>query len=415
MSPAPIIRGPRPVMRPVKPKPANPENQDAKKKEEPVKPAEQPKVTATPVPESQPVVTPAAETKTAETTTAQTNTVQTNTVQTNNVVPPKQESKAPAAKKEDPKKPAPKPQRPPKPKSESKTDGAKVFLLITNLLCLGVIGYLLYDKFESQKLVEIEKETASATYKTDLNNKLAEITRLQDSLKVVIAEKQALGLELADEKAKLQELDVLKAQLQNKQVSINALNKKLASFKKDYIMATSAMEALTASKTVVLQEKESLQAMLQAKDDSLKVIMGKVQELSEKVEIASSMKVQSVSVTPYNTAGRELKEAPSYKAMLIGKIRVAVNLEKNELAEGRKEIYMRIIEPGGAVLYEGDKSFMFNGKKTAFTDKQTIDAATQHNVQFHYVKGSRYRPGKYTVEVYGDGKRLAAEYIDLTK
>lgn len=410
---SPIIRGPKPVMRPVRPvqkkpvaKPEDVKKEDVKsevKSTPEVQPAvenkptlenkiEEPKVVA-PVPtvESKPV----AETKPV--------------VESKPLAETKVEQKTPASKQA-----ATKPQKPQKVKSESKGGGGlTVLLTITTLLFMGSTGYLLFDKFQTAEVVAQEKETTAATYKADVSSKLAEINRLEDSLKVVIRQKESLGLELTEERAKLAELEDLKVQIQKKNYSINALNKKLASIKENYAMAASTVEAMNASNSVVIKEREMLREQLKAKDDSLQFIINKALELQEKVEIASALRMQSINVAVFNTAGKELSKSDSYKAMVVGKMKINVVFEKNEIAEGKKDIYIRVLEPGGAVLREGDKNFMVNGKKTPYTEKVTIDAASQHTASVLYVKGSRYRPGAYTVEVYSEGKKAGSEVVNM--
>lgn len=395
---SPIIRGPRPVMRPVKPvqKPSEQENKQEVKPEE-VKV----ETKVEPVSETKPTVENKVTVET-KTVTPETKTVTPETKKVEQKTPPTKQAPV-------------KPVKQPKPQGESKGDPLKVLLVISNLIFIGIAGYLLYDKFSSADVIAMEKETTTAAYKTEMNLKITEINRLEDSLRLVIKEKESLGLELTEERAKLAELEDLKVQIQNKNYSIASLNKKLAGIKEHYAMATSAMEAMTASNKVQLQEEESLRQMLQAKDDSLKLVVTKAEELEKKVAIASSLKMESMQITAFSTSGKELNHSTSYKAMIVGKVKIHVNFAKNDIAQGQKEIYLRVLEPGGAVLREGDKNFMVDGKKTAYTDKQSIDASSQHAASFFYVKGSKYRPGSYTVEVYCDGKKAGSGVLTLNQ
>ncbi len=72
-----------------------------------------------------------------------------------------------------------------------------------------------------------------------------------------------------------------------------------------------------------------------------------------------------------------------------------------------KDIYMRLIEPDGAALYDlatGGGTFMIDGKETFYTAKQEIlfDNSRQA-VTFVYDKGNPYKEGKHTIELYADG------------
>lgn len=416
MSPEPRMNGPRPIMRPVKKKPADPndtKNQAASsdvKKETKIesKKTDEIKFDSAPVVQSESTPLEKVETK-----------------QEPKVETPKVEAKpeAKAIVKSEPKETKPevksKPERAPKeskPKSNGGgTDFVKVASLITNVLLLGALAFFVYSKADQAKVAEAELQNTTETFKADINGKLAEITRLQDSLKIVIAEKQKLGLELSEERAKLAELDDLKSQIQNKQLSINQLNKKLSHFKKDYIMASASLQSLSAENKHLQYEKETLYKQLQEKDDSIKALVTEKVELSEKVSVAAALKAESIHITALGHGGKELKQAATYKAMIVQQVKMSISLAQNDLAQGKKEIYMRFIEPGGATLFEGDKTFLVNGKKTFYTDKQTLDLESSHSTGFLYMKGSRYKPGKYTIEFYCDGKKIGVSALTLSK
>jgi len=411
MSPEPRMNGPKPIMRPVKKKPVDPDekkNQAASsdvKKETKIesKKTDEIKFDSAPVVQSEPTPLERVEAKPEPRLEAK--------PEVKAVVKPEPKETKPEVKS--------KPERAPKesrPKSNGGgTDFVKVASLITNVLLLGALAFFLYSKVDQAKVAEAELQNTTDTFKADINSKIAEITRLQDSLKIVIAQKEKLGLELTEERSKLAELDGLKSQLQNKQLSINQLNRKLSGFKKDYIMASASLQSLSAENKNLQYEKETLYKQLQEKDDSIKALVNEKVELSEKVSVASSLKVESIHITAIGHGGKELKQAAAYKAMVVQQVKMSVSLAQNDLAQGKKEIYMRFIEPGGATLFEGDKTFLVNGKKTFYTDKQSMDLDASHSTGFLYMKGSRYKPGKYTIEFYCDGKKIGVGALTLSK
>jgi hypothetical protein len=77
---------------------------------------------------------------------------------------------------------------------------------------------------------------------------------------------------------------------------------------------------------------------------------------------------------------------------------------------------MRLLEPSGSTLFEGERIFMVNGRKTFYTDKQTIDFDnSQQTYSFTYSERSRYKPGKYAVELYTDGQKIGDGTLTLLK
>jgi len=309
-------------------------------------------------------------------------------------------------------KPAPKA---PKPKSERKGDPAKVFLVILVLLLAGGVAYLLYDKFNQQKVVAEDAQKSKEAHKTDIDLKVAEINRLEDSIKVVIAEKEALGQELAEERAKLAELEDLKSKLQHHEVSINSLNRRLSKYKKEYEVVTASVESLSEENKQLAAEKETLHAKLKQKDDSIQALHKEKQALTDKIVSASGIKVENIDVKVINTVGKELPKAENYKAMLVLKVRMYLNIAENKLLNGKKDIYLRFIDPSGTAAITGEKIFIADGKKTFYTDKQTIDFDQSKSISFTYNKGSRFRPGKYMIEFYADGKKIGDSHLTLIK
>lgn len=305
--------------------------------------------------------------------------------------------------------------RQPQPKKEKKgVDAVKVILVLLVLMLGGVVGFLAYDKLSTEKvltakLTDAQEQTAGL--KTDIELKVEEISMLQDSLRLIIAEKEELGVALSNERARIAELEGMKSQLRAKQLSINSLNGKLKTYRKDYETAQASMGALVAENQRLVSEKVKLEQMVQEKIDSLEKLAKVQVKMAEKVSHASTLSAENINVLVYNTGGKEMKNP---RAMMAGKIRASMNLGDNKYAEhGPKDIYLRVIEPSGNTLYSGNKSFTAEGRKVIYTEKQTIDFDnSRQRIAFYYNKGSRYIPGKYTIEIWSDAKRIGtSEFV----
>jgi hypothetical protein len=316
---------------------------------------------------------------------------------------------------------APRPPKPSTPREPGNTDVAKIIMGVVIVLLLGAVGYLTYDKIAKEGLVAQTKADAEKTVelaKTDIEAKVAEINKLQDSIRIVIAEKEKIGAELSEERAKLADLENLKSQIQHKQVSINSLNKKLSKYKQEYETVKASIESLTAENQKLTEEKASLEQIIKTKDDSLKTLATAQVALSEKVNHAAAFKAQNITIVPQSTGGKDLKTAPTYKAASVGKVKMSVTLADNPMAaHAQKEVYMRFVEPAGATMYEGDsRVFTVNGKRTMYTDKQVIEFDnSQQTVNFLFQRAARYKPGKYIIEFYMDSKKIGSSTLTLTK
>ncbi len=413
----PVIKGPRPVT--VKTRPAaaaapqpkaEPAPKASQETQQPVRPVTEPVVSVSSLGNTASAQSQGKIDATVTTVASATSSVEVPeapAVQKTPTAPRKQET---APKKAEPKAKKEKEQN-------KKGDPIKIILVLLVLMLGGVVGFLIYDKMKTEEALTVRAEGAeqkSAGLQSDINLKVEEISKLQDSLRSVIAEKQALGIALAGERTKIAELEQLKGQLQSKQLSINSLNKKLSTYRKDYETAQASMGALVAENQRLISEKVRLEKIVQEKADSLEKLASVQVAMAEKVSQASTLKAENLHVIVYNTGNKEMKNP---RAMMAGKIKVSLNLGDNKYADqGPKEIYLRVIEPSGNTLYNGSKSFEADGQKIFYTEKQTVNFNnTKQRVSFMYSKGSRYTPGRYTVEVWSDAKKIGSSEFVLQK
>lgn len=409
----PVIKGPAPkttvVRRPASAKPAAP------KAQKPVSKPEESKPTMPPV--NQEVVTEDAPVQAAqpkeEPVLKKTSPEPVSQIPIEKTVPEKKESTKSQRSS--------KPEKKIKPPKEKKGDSMKVIMGIFLLLLSGATAFLVYERINGAKELAATKEEAqtnAASYKNELERKIAEINHLEDSIQVVISEKERLGEELSQERAKIEELEALKGQLKSKQVSINSLNRKLKNFKKQAQTAKASLGNLVAENQRLASEKAQIEMAMKAKEDSLSTVAESHAKMAAKLAKAAALKADNIEIAVYNSGGKLLKHAKSYRSMFVGNIKATLVLAKNEFADpGKKVIYMRMMEPSGAPLFSGNKSFKLNGRKTFYTEKQTIDFNnTNQRISFFYTKGSRYIPGKYTLEFFDeDGNKVGDTQLTVSR
>jgi cell division protein ZapB len=136
------------------------------------------------------------------------------------------------------------------------------------------------------------------------------------------------------------------------------------------------------------------------------------EQLTEKVQIASRLEAENISVAALNDNGKARED--EFRARQISKLQVKFNIAKNDVAPvSGKEILMRIIDDNGNVLFDvarGSGTFELDGKETFYTEKQEIlFDNTQQQVNFLYEKGSEYLPGRYVMELYTDGYLMGSK------
>jgi hypothetical protein len=146
--------------------------------------------------------------------------------------------------------------------------------------------------------------------------------------------------------------------------------------------------------------------------DTVSTLKTTNKDLVEKVNLAARLAAENIQVTIINKRGKEKEDKDEeYRAKRVDKIRVSFNLANNDVAEKEnKEIYMRLIEPDGAALYNlatGSGTFDFDGNETFFTAKRdVIFDNTRQNVSFVFSKGAEYKKGQHTIELYSGGHKI---------
>jgi hypothetical protein len=111
---------------------------------------------------------------------------------------------------------------------------------------------------------------------------------------------------------------------------------------------------------------------------------------------------------------------PTKKVKRVEKIRVCFTIGENAIASaGAKEIFLRIADPNGTILSQGegdDYSFDSEGKKLQFTAKEQItynNKAT--DLCLYWTKTKDFVPGTYTVDIFAEGKAIGTSTFILEK
>ncbi len=141
-------------------------------------------------------------------------------------------------------------------------------------------------------------------------------------------------------------------------------------------------------------------------------------KLQQKVDAAAVLQAENVNINAVDPRGRT-KSGGQYRGDKIDKLDISFNLSKNEVAKiGNKDVYLRILEPAGTILYNQDGSSgdfnLASGDNAKYSARQQIlfDNSRQL-VRFQFNRSGEYDPGRYTVELYADGHRIGTGSFDV--
>lgn len=288
---------------------------------------------------------------------------------------------------------------------------ALAVLLLLNL----VLVYFIYHE-KQENLAKDEIITAKTEEVLFIKTKLDSISA---ELDVKIAEIQKLGGSVDSLLALKAQLEKDKQELKNStNYSAANYNKKIKSYEsvlseKDAEIANLRQQlGIATSKNEELNEKVTgLESERQLLADSVTNYSVQNRELSEKVNLASALRAEALTVNAVSSKGKE-RQGGKYKAKRIDKLRVNFKLAENAVAkQDEKQIFLRILDPDGAVLSDmatGSGSFVHNGKELIYSSSQTVTFDnSKQSVDILYGRGGiPLKDGKYAIELYSEGFKI---------
>ncbi|MBF9220111.1 hypothetical protein [Hymenobacter ruricola] len=308
---------------------------------------------------------------------------------------------------------------------EPRSNNSRVLLWAALVLVLlGINGVLFYlNQQKGQKNEELTTEVQAKDSK--LQEQIKQYEALKSDFERQSQELQALGLsndslvaKIASVNADLLKLrsfragsfsiaqqNLFKQRAQNLEGQLRKKDSDIAQLKKDN-------EALY-TETTTLKEKQNRLT------DTISTVVRSNRELSEKVGVASRLQSENIKVAIITSKNKEKEDdKEEFKAKKVEKVKVTFNLARNDVSpKETKAIYMRILEPDGAALYNlstGGGTFTVDGQEAFYTQKQDVvyDNSKQ-KLEFVYAKGADYKKGQHTVELYESGQLMGKTTFTL--
>ncbi|GAB3312507.1 hypothetical protein GCM10027511_23710 [Hymenobacter humi] len=308
---------------------------------------------------------------------------------------------------------------------EPRSNNSRVLLWVALVLVLlGINGVLFYlNQQKGQKNEELTTEVKAKdsklqeqikqyeTLKADFERQSQELQALglsNDSLEAKIAGVNADLLKLRSFKAgsfSIAQQNLFKTRAANLESQLRKKDDDIAALKKDN-------ETLYTETTTLKERQNKL-------TDTISTIARTNQDLSEKVNVASRLQSENIQVAIITNKNKEKDDdKDEFKAKRVEKIKVSFNLARNDVSpKETKAIYMRILEPDGAALYNlstGGGTFTVDGQESFYTQKQdVVFDNTKQKLDFVYAKGADYKKGQHTVELYESGQLMGKTTFTL--
>jgi regulator of replication initiation timing len=304
---------------------------------------------------------------------------------------------------------------------------------VIGVILLGIIGYFAYQNSKTNQQLETTmseldettklKAELEAQYNQALTDLEAQKTTNQE-LNAVIDQQKA---DLEQQKNKIAGLLKNKGSLDKARVEIDNLKSQVSQYMAQLDKLKAENEALAGENATLASEKEQLAANLQSKSveneelsSSKAQLVSEKQALSDKVNVASAIKMKSVSAVGQKVKGSgKVKDEDSAKS--VEQIKVCFTTVENEVVKaGSEKFYVRIINPLGETLAIEDMgSGMLTNKKTGeevrYTKMEELDYSNneaQSCVVWAPTNAS-FAKGEYQIEVYNKGFQVGTTKLKL--
>jgi hypothetical protein len=295
--------------------------------------------------------------------------------------------------------------------SQKKGQGKNIIIIVLVLLVI-ISGIKLYTDYVD-RTKKTEEILILSTENNDLNKRLDSVTYQLD---LRIQEIEKLGGDIkALEEVKNQLVAERNSSRQRSSSEIAALNAKINSY-----------NGLIAEKDQEILELRAMNQQLFSENQDLKTTQAEIEEevaqlniqrenLQAKVNVASMLKAENISISAVNSKGKERVETTKdFKNRQIERIKVSFNLADNKVAEkGPRNIYVQVLAPNSQPIFDvakGSGTFMMNGNEQFYTVKQDVIFDNSGNeLVFYYEKGSDYVSGPHEVRIFVDNYQVGSK------
>jgi peptidoglycan hydrolase CwlO-like protein len=239
-----------------------------------------------------------------------------------------------------------------------------------------------------------------ATLNTNLQGKLtdknSEIAKVKSEIRSILNKKNASASELARAKNLIADL-----------------NGKISGMEADIARLTDDNKTLSAEKVVLTQDKEKLS------QDLVVTNTAKI-ELEKKVDVASTLNANNISVTPINVKANG-KETISTNAKRVDKFLISFDVNNRIAEPGTTDLFVLITGPDGKTLVSSGSTITKfatreDGEKE-FTAKVPValQTAEKKNVEFAFVPDNNFKQGNYKIQIYQNGFLIGEGTKELRK
>ncbi len=296
----------------------------------------------------------------------------------------------------------------------SKGDKRTTFFIVA-LVVLAVVNIILVYLMMQSKQESIEKDIFIEKQKAELEDKSSKLDSVSRELDIRIAEAKKMN---RDYQALLEIQEQLKKDIASARSSSNIdvdrlveqYDAKIKDYEKLLAQKEGEIKTLQGEKKELFQKVTKTEAEKKRLADSMSNIQKQKQDLEATLAKAAILRAESIRLEGLDEKGKSDDDG-NFKAKRLSKLKINVKIMENSAAKaGNRNIYVRIIEPSGAVMVgaDGGRFADANGKEMNYTTLHTFNFNNDSNRSTEVVfrKGNQFQKGTHLVELYCEGQLL---------
>lgn len=292
-------------------------------------------------------------------------------------------------------------------------------VIVLALLLAGAVAALFFGHRSMTQKVE---EMAVANEQLQLTNEQLQLSHEYEALNMEYAQYEnqsqllvndSLVAKYAAAKSKVEKLiQELNSEKKKSSQRIKQLQDEIGTLKSILRHYVAQIDSLGKENAGLRAENQEMREQNRQLSNRVASETKRVEVLSERMTLAEKLNVTGVTLTPLKKNGRSEKNVTKAK-----QLQVSFTIpQNNSTPVGEKTIYMRIVNPEGALLGQSG-TFKFEGGNVGYTARKTIEYAGEEipGIVMYYDVTSTLTPGDYTVELFADNFRLTSRRFTLKK
>lgn len=250
--------------------------------------------------------------------------------------------------------------------------------------------------------------------KAEKDSIASELSRMVTSYDSIHTQNDSLNRTIGTTQAKVK--DLLQEIEQVKNASYQQITKyrqemtTLRNIMRDYVIQ---IDSLNQKNQRLMAENQNIKQQVTEVKTTNQQLEEDKKKLEKTVTLAAQLESTELKATGINAKGKE-----QTKAGKIEKIKVDFTLNKNLTAKrGAKNIYIRIQRPDQILLMKSEKDvFKFEDMKIPYSAVREVEYEGNDipvSIYWDNVGESPLVSGKYTIDVFADGKNIGTTTLDI--